>query len=120
MIGKLILTNITDKDLAYYVWSSTPVSHDIEDRQGFIDPNMQKVVTINLHSVNPDDCDQGLYFVKCLPLKDGYLDERKEIPVDGLFHIHNILLLFSVAQIPGTFDLTQQTSLVNQQNMSLQ
>lgn len=108
MLGKVYLENMTPgANIAYYGWTSHSADFNISPPYGFIRPGEYLYVDFELLSENHEEVDQGLYFIKALPLSHNYDIDQLEDNLDEVFHDHNKNILFTLSTLNGDHNLDE-------------
>jgi len=117
MLGKVYLENMTPAaNVAFLGWTSHSSNFRIEPKYGFIKPGEFIYLDFELLSNDHEKVDQGLYFIKGLPLANTIDIDELEDNIDEVFHYHNQNILFTLSTLSGDHSIDQRAEDVQYDN----
>ena len=103
-----IMNTLDSTDIAFQVWTAAKEGCTITPECGFIAAQRKTRVLIAYEAARVKDLNNpefALFFVRGLPLKEGFLTYEMKQSVDRVFHAYNRSILFTVATLNAFLNL---------------
>lgn len=109
MQAKVYLENCCETaSVAYLGWTSHSGEFEIDPPYGFIKPGGYAYMTFTFKSTEHDQVENGLYFIKGLPLSHTLDVDDLEENIHDVFHVHNQRILFTLCTLSADFSLEER------------
>lgn len=107
--AKCYIENITPKSsIAFLGWTSHPGEFTIDPPYGFVRPGEFRYITFTFKSDKIDTVEEGLYFIKGLPLSHTLDVDELEDNIEEVFHLNNQRILFTLATLSADYNLEER------------